>query len=202
MGVELHDWSSELSPERKKPGPKSINDAALISRRDRMIQMLESYWPELEPLCWPKPDERSLQNLLRRIARNERQSHGRHAHVADHLRENLPGVVKFLSSGRFRRDPRQIANAFAGSDSMGIWRSLKRCQAHRSNEPIWQRAVRAYICRKHARLFAKLAADFSLPNFANSLRAYRGKDPNLRALTAHYLYVCWGKSDPDTAIFH
>jgi hypothetical protein len=202
MGMALHDWSSDLSPERKKPGPKSIHDVALISRRDRLIQMLESYWPELEPLCEPNPDPRSLGNLLRRIARRERHptNNGRHAQAAEHLLKDLADLGDFLSGDRFRHDPRQIANAFAGSEDMGVWRSLKRCQAHPSNEPIGQRAVRAYIFRRNRRLFDRLSADYSLPNFVSSLRAYRGKDSKLRAFTAQYLYMCWKKCDPDHAI--
>jgi hypothetical protein len=114
--------------------------------------------------------------------------------------ENLADLADFLSGDRFRRDPRQIANAFAGSNTMGVWRSLKRCQAYPSNEPIGQRAIRAYIRRKHARLFARLSADYSLPNFANSLRSYRGKDANVRALTAQALCICWKRCDPDPSI--
>lgn len=126
MGVELHDWSSDLSPGRKKPGPKSIHDVALISRRDRLIQMLESHWPERESICKPNPDLLSLGDLLRRIARRERHptNNGRHAQAAEHLLKDLANLGDFLSGDRFRHVPRQIAKAFAGSENMGVWRSL------------------------------------------------------------------------------
>ena len=191
------------SIEQKKPGPKTIHDGALISQRDRLVQMLESYWPELEPLCGPPPDSRAIGHTFQQIVHFESQfpySQRRHTQAAEDLLKHLPDLVTFLSRGRFRDDPRQIANAFAGRSSMGTWRSQNRCQAHPSTEPIGQRAICAYIRRRHLRILERLSSDYSLPNFVNALRAYRGKDPHIKALSAAYLYMCWKNCDPDPSI--
>jgi hypothetical protein len=168
LGPGILDSTDFASVGRKKRGPRSIHDVSLISERNRLIQMLEAYWPEIEPLTRPKPKADALEKLLQQIACLENQlsnSQGRHAHAAEHFLKHFQELVKFLLSDRFRHDPRQIANAFAGFPNMGTWRSLKRCQAHPSNEPIGQRAIRAYILRKNPRLYARAFSGSELAKF-------------------------------------
>jgi hypothetical protein len=96
--------------QRKRPGPKPIHIWSIRQNRDQLVQMLEDHWPEIEPFCIPRPDERGLRGVLRSIVkiRDFREL------PAKHLLDHLPDVVKFLEGDRFRRDPRQIANALAG----------------------------------------------------------------------------------------
>jgi hypothetical protein len=179
---------------RKRPGPKPIHFQALLSDRDTLVQMLECYWPELEPLCWPKPKPHVLKMVLKAIPG---QQAGWYAQASDHLVGHIDNLVEFISSDRFRRDPRQVANALAGFPTIGIWRSLKLCQSNPCNHPIGNRAIRAYIRRRHPELFRSLDADYSLPNFASALRAYRTKDQKLSAFGAEYLYQSWKQCKPD-----
>ena len=162
--------------------------------RDEIVQMLELYWPELAPLCSPKPD---VDDLRRALSRVPLLMQGRHELPARQLLKHLPDLVRFLSTDRFRGDPRQIANAFAGVPTIGIWRSLKVCQAGPCQSPIGERAIRAYIERKHKRLYENLSADNSIVNFATALKRYRSRDPKLQAYSAQLLYSAWNNSAPD-----
>ncbi|MGD0470298.1 MAG: hypothetical protein ABSA54_18100 [Terriglobales bacterium] len=182
--------------EPKRPGPKPIHFWGLLSDRDTLVQTLEYYWPELEPLCWPKPKPKILTMVLEAIPK---QRSGWYAQASKHLVEQIDTLVEFISTDRFRRDPRQIANAFAGFPKVSIWRSLKLCQSSPCNHPIGSRAIKSYIRRRHPELFRNLDADYSLPNFASALRAYRTKDQKLTAFRADYLYQSWKQCKPDYA---
>lgn len=158
------------------------------------MQMLEYYWPEIGPLCSPKPNAGGLKGVLESIPN---QAQGGYKLPATHLLNHLSKLLEFLSTNRFRRDPRQIANAFAGYLKIGIWRSLKVCQASPCNDHIGPRAIRAYIRRKHPELHGNLTADYSLPNFATALKSYRTKDAKLKAFDARYLYLSWKQCAAD-----
>ena len=119
--------ASEIpAAERKKPGPNAIHFQMLLSDRDTLVQMLESYWPEIEPLCWPRQKPKPLTVVFEAIAS---QPGSWYTQASKHLAEHVDKLVEFLSTDRFRRDPRQIANAFAGFPAIGIWRSLNRFHA-------------------------------------------------------------------------
>jgi len=181
-------------PEAKRPGRKPAHTPMLIHNRDELVQMLEAYWPELEPLCSPKPNEAELKKVLTAI---RPQFQDRHQIPARHLLKHLPELVKFLGGNRFRRDPRQMANALAGAPDIGTWRSLKVCQGQPCNAPLGTRAIRAYIRRKHPDLHGRLSADDSLVNFAAALRNYKTKDQNLQGLGAQYLFAAWKQGEAD-----
>jgi hypothetical protein len=182
--------------EWKRPGPKGIHFEMLLGKRDSLVQMLETYWPEFEPFCLPKPNPDGLTRVLAAIANRGQE---RYRTQASHLLRRIPELAKFLVSDRFRRDLRQIANAFAGHPKVGIWRSLKLCQSRPCNYPIGERAIRAYIYRRHSRLYERLNGDSSLPNFVNAVRNYRTKDQKLKSLPfqALYLFEAWKKCVPD-----
>jgi hypothetical protein len=197
--AELTDGSDILSDavpvsEKKRPGPKRRYSGMLFLDRDQLIQMLESYWPEIEGLCGPSTNETGLKRVLSAVSK---QLQGRYHEPAIHLKQNIPALIKFLSSDRFRSDPRQIANALAGVPSITTWRSLKLCQASRSDLPIGDRAIRAYLRRKHPELHGRLMADQSLTNFASALRSYRTNDAALKACTARSLYQSWKQCTAD-----
>lgn len=127
---------------RKKRGPVPVHQGFLLHTRDQIIMMIEAYWPEIEPLCSPTPNKQMLKKVLIAIRDKPR---GRFEIPAAKLLENAEELLKFLASNRFRSDPRQIANAFAGVPKVSTWRSLKLCQANQSNLPIGDRAIRSYI---------------------------------------------------------
>jgi hypothetical protein len=195
-GVGPVDYLVQETPtgEPKKPGPKPIHFQGLLADRDTLVQMFENYWPEIEPLCCPKAKPKSLLRVFEAISTQKMSSY---AQAAKHLTKQFDAILKFLASDRFRRDPRQIANALAGVPQVGLWRSLKLCQSRPTNYPIGQRAMKAYIRRKHPVLFRRLAADVDILNFVSALRSYRTKDRWLAGLHAHYLHMCWHQAKPN-----
>ena len=180
------------SAQGKRPGPKPVHIWSLRSDRDQLVRMLEKYWPEIEPFCIPRPDQRGLKGVLTSIVRIR----GFDELPAKHLLDHLLVLVKFLEGDRFRRDPRQIANAFAGFPQISVWRSLKICQENPCNDPIGKRAIRAYICRKHPRLYEELERNLDLINFANASKRYRSTDSKLRMYNAAALHSCWRECVP------
>lgn len=120
-GIGPLDYLAQEMPaaQPKKPGPRPIHFQGLLGDRDTMIQMLEAYWPEIETLCWPKPKPKSLLRVLEKISAQKLTSY---AQAAGHLTRHFEPFLKFLASDRFRRDPRQIANALAGVPHVGYER--------------------------------------------------------------------------------
>jgi hypothetical protein len=194
----LEGLPTAQNKEPKRPGPKGIHFEMLLGNRNDLLQMLETYWPEIEPFCLPKPNTEGLRRVLAAIANRGQE---RYRTQASHLLRRVPDLVEFLITDRFRRDPRQIANAFAEFPKVGIWRSLKLCQSSPCDYPIGERAIKAYICRRHSRFYERLSADYSLTNFVNAIRSYRTKDQKLKSfpLQAWYLFEAWKKCAPDYA---
>ena len=195
-GVGPIDYLAQEIPtaEPKKPGPKPIHFQGLLADRDSLVLMFENYWPEIGPLCCPKAKPKSLLRVLEAVSTQKMSSYSQAAH---HLTKHFQAVLEFLASDRFRHDPRQIANALAGVPKIGLWRSLKLCQSRPTNYPIGQRAMKAYIRRKHPVLFRRLAADVNILNFVSALRGYRSKDRWLAGLNADYLHMCWRQAMPN-----
>jgi hypothetical protein len=188
----------------KKRGPKTISGAELDSRRDELVRFLESNWPELQSLCGPEPKPEELKRALvtfRRplrknddpIARARLGTVDDHRAAAHRLLKNFSQLEIFLKKrqDRFAGDPRQIANAVAGCPNMGFWTSLKRCQQQPFQVGIHPRAMRAYIQRKHPRLFTKLSERPSQPELATFWHRYRTKDKVLVGLKAYDLERFW-----------
>jgi hypothetical protein len=114
------DYLSQELPtaELNRPDPKPIHFQGLFADRDTLMQMFETYWPEIEPLCWPKAKPKSLLRVLEAVSAQKMSSYAR---AAGHLAKHFDSVLEFLASDRFRRDPRQIANALAGVPRVGLW---------------------------------------------------------------------------------
>ncbi len=182
------DFDELPQAERKRPGPKPRHRGMIFSDRDRLVEMLEYYWPEIEPMCSPRPNGEGLKRVLESIPG---QALGRYEFPAKHLLVHLSQVLEFVLGDRFRGDPRQIANAFAGFPNVSVWTSLKLCQGRPFDNPIGNRAIRAYVRRKHRELHGRLTADYSLTNFATAIRDYRTKDAKLNPFDARYLYTSW-----------
>jgi hypothetical protein len=197
----------------KKRGPKTISGAELDSRRDELVRFLESNWPELQLLCGPEPKPEELKRALvtfRRLLRKNDDPIARanlgtvddHRAAAHRLLENLSQLETFLMNrqDRFAGDPRQIANEMAGCPNMGFWTSLKRCQQRPFRVGIHPRAMRAYIERKHPRLYTKLLERPSLPELAVFWNQYRTKDKVLAGLKAVDLDRGWTDGNLSTKL--
>lgn len=175
-------------PNGSGQGPSLGTGGMILSDRDRLVEMLEYYWPEIEPMCRPRPNKEGLKRVLESIPG---KALGRYDYPAEHLLAHLSNVLEFVSANRFRGDPRQIANAFAGFLNVSMWTSLKLCQACPCNNPIGNRAIQAYLRRKHRELYGRLTSDYSLTNFATAIRDYRTKDAKLNPFDASYLHTSW-----------
>jgi hypothetical protein len=177
----------------RRRGPKPVPDSQLTEMKDTLVLMLESYWPELEPLCSSSFDPAGLKTVLEAI---EKKSISPYSSAAAHLLKHFDELLWFLKGDRFLHDPRQIANAFAGVPEIGTWRSLKRCAPLHCMVPFEGRALKDYIRRKHRRLFQTLSERENLVGFAAVWTKYRTKDENLTGLTALTLYESWQNCQP------
>jgi hypothetical protein len=186
----------------RKRGPKTISDAELASRRDDLVRFLESNWPELQVLCVPKLNPVALKEALvafATVASDDPVARALEGTVDDHraaarrLVDDFSQLQFLLEKhqNRVAGDPRQIANAMAGSPDMGFWTSLKRCQRLPFRVGIHLRAMRAYIQRKHPRLYKVLSEPHSLPELAAFRSRYRTKDKVLVGFTAVDLERIW-----------
>jgi len=185
-----------------KRGPRPKHGDWLYNRRDELAGLLESYWPEIEPLCYPKVNPRELRQMLRKI---EKFQGGTVRDNFTRLLHNFPQLIAFLESDRFRGDPLQIANAMAGVPQIGWWRSLKLCQKKRDTYiGISQRAVKAYVRRKHPRLYANLELQPNDPiHFMLCMRNYRTREKNMWVYKKypHQLLAAWESAKPLKGLF-
>jgi hypothetical protein len=180
--------------EKVKRGPKSkFRSEDFTLWRDLLVDMLESHWPEIEPHCVPVVKAAGFRIALKAIAQ---KGGSQHQHCANHLLRNSETLLKFVGKSRFRGDPRQIANALAGVPKLGFWRSLKLGQAEPCRELIGQRALKAYIRRKHRGLYDELEEKIDLVHFINVWRAYRKQDDNIRDYYPRAIHHAWIVAKP------
>lgn len=144
-------------------------DFELANRRDELVLLFEMNWPELEPLCTPKPNFKKLRQAFEAFANpgscpTPWGTHvrtlppgttGNHSAAANRLllSKTFSQLQVFLTEEqkRFAANPRQLANAMAGCPDLSFWTSLKRCQQIRFGFGIHDRAMRSYIRREHPR---------------------------------------------------
>jgi hypothetical protein len=155
--LAMRSLTNYHKPNGSGQGPSLGTGGMILSDRDRLVEMLEYYWPEIEPMCSPRPNKEGLKRVLESIPG---KALGRYDYPAEHLLAHLSNVLEFVSANRFRGDPRQIANAFAGFPNVSVWTSLKLCQASPCNNPIGNRAIRAYLRRKHRELYGSLCGGY------------------------------------------
>lgn len=201
--------SIQIGKATGKRGPKSISDFELADRRDELILFLEMNWPELEPLCTPKPDFKRLKQAFKAFANPGScptpwgtqvrplppRTMGNHSAAAERLLlpKTFSQLQVFLTKQerRFAANPRQLANAMAGCPDLTFWTSLKRCQRIQFRFGIHDRAMRSYIRRMHPRLYDKMSESSGLVELAAFRRKYRTKDLNISGLTAAQLLALW-----------
>lgn len=198
----LHVEKDRMAKLPKKRGPKTISDGELDSRLNVLDQFLESQWPELAPLCGPKPNLRALREALigfaQPIASARVGTVDDHRAAAQRLLDNFDQLTELLTNhqDRFAGDPRQIANAIAGCPEIRFWTSLKRCQQRPVRVGIHPRAIKSYIQRKHPTLHKKLLENPSTPELAAFWHRQRTKDPILIGLKASDLERLWKMGIP------
>lgn len=154
---------------KKKPGPAPYPDEVLFETRDRYIDWLEYYWPDLRPhlLAVKGGDPAKMEEALKRCAGAEEQW----TPTVWALLGSSAQLVDFVQSNRFRRKPpkltvatalngryedpkrmkaaarlptRQIANAIAGVPSLDWRTSLDRCSGNPSQMIVGKRTEEYY----------------------------------------------------------
>jgi hypothetical protein len=163
--------------EPKKRGPKPLYRGDILRFRDQLVMILEEYWPELQTVTHTPVVRVALLRVLTAIHKKSQSE------ASEHLVLYVDRFIDLIKKNRVRNDPRQVANALAGSPKLAILTSLKRCgkKGNRCEIAIGQRARRAYLERKHPRL-ARLLSFVSrgeLPEYAQALRDYDFRDPNI-----------------------
>ena len=181
--------ASRTLNEGAKRGPKPKHPTFIYSDRNELVNMLEDHWPELLPHCRTPVNPAALRHALTAIAKRD----GHYTRAAQHLLSNFKIFSEFLAGDRFRNDPRQIANAMAGVPHVSTWRSLKLCGAKPCEMNLGERAVRAYIERKHHELYRAISNQSDLVSISALMRSYRTRDRHIACYkkTAVALEQAW-----------
>jgi hypothetical protein len=162
----------------RKRGRKPSMPNWAYSFRDQLVDFIESYWPELEHFLVPQQFE-NLRTLLECASKH---LNGSKADAARHLAQHFDPLTAFLSSDRFRKDPRQIANALAGVPYVGWWRSLKNCGSQPCAYGIGLRATHNYLTRKFPSILPELTLAKSTIDVGIVMHRVRTKDREIRNL--------------------
>lgn len=143
----------EIWPARNKRGPKeklSLED--LLWRRDHFIHKLEEVWPELRLVLKTAKTEAALKKALGTFIGPYKTTDW-----ARQLQDQADLVLEFIYSKDYRDNPRNLANAIAGTPELSLHRSFKRCRDNPTKLRIGERAVRDYLRRKHPHVFPRLS---------------------------------------------
>jgi hypothetical protein len=136
------------------PAPTHRND--LLPFRDKLVMLIEWYWPEIQQACTLPINGKFLLRTLNAVKLKVP------CEASSHLVDHIDKLIMFVNAHNkkpphartFRNDPRQFANAMAGIPLIGFWSSMRKCErkANRCQSAIDKRAIRSYIQRKHRRL--------------------------------------------------
>jgi hypothetical protein len=165
FSVDLYgdDWSTERTPNpqpekpRKMGAPQKMADEVFSQRRDRFVNWIELFWPEIEELTSSPGDEFRVRLLQRFPARDGDRPF-------QMLLANIPGLLAYLSSRRNTGDPRRMAYVLAGLSGGLTWKySLERGIKNPSSESIAFRAMREHIQRRQPAWYRDLMSDSTRP---------------------------------------
>lgn len=131
-----------------------IPRAQLERQRDDLINFIEPRWPDLVKHMKMR---KGLEHLLHTLKNVSPGAQTTWPYL--HLTENIGALWKFLQSGRYKGEPRQIAYAMAGVPDM-TWRSsLDACTKQPSRLHINLPAFKDHIHRQNPELLRSLVAD-------------------------------------------
>lgn len=188
--------TTEQPPVKRGPRPK--HSLWMYRDRDRFVQFLQQHWPEIEPLCGPKPNMHAWRMLLEAFPIH---SFGHEGATAERLLDRVGFIEEFLTNKRmrerFHNDPRVLAGALAGVPGVGLWRSLKLCPPSSCKFLVRERAMRSYIQRKHPTLHEALLAGMNLPQLIAWMKEYRTRDKVLRCVPPSVLIGDWNNGVAD-----
>jgi len=162
-----------LTPAPRRRGrPPSFDIETVWIAREQLIWFLESNWPELQPVF---KNGRTPASISAALAPYPDES-------AALLSRNSEALAGFLKSGRYFRDPRQIANAMAGVGSVSWRRSFDVLgkKENASRQLVHDHAMRDYFNRKFHGRFLKLLTARSLEEIATIVRGTRTRDKNMK----------------------
>lgn len=114
------DDSDPVEPEAvipKKGRPPRISPEKFDKRRDELVHFLELRWPSLNTKLKKGKGKKSL---WRALANASPGAESTSAYCQ--LTEHIEALQEFLQSGRYKREPRQIAYAMAGLPKQA-WRT-------------------------------------------------------------------------------
>ena len=164
----------DLGIPGRRRGPRTKHLAEIHWDRDIFVRFFEQNWPEIEPLCGPKPDIRALRKIFSSFPIQE---FGQIGETAQKLLDRIDSLEIFLTApklrARFRDDPRVLAGALAGVPNVGLWRSLRFCPPRTCKLPINERAMRSYIKRKHPDVHRRLLASTDILHVTAWWKEYR-----------------------------
>jgi hypothetical protein len=180
-------------------GPKAKHRSDLCQFRDDLVMVVEEYWPELQFVLVPKTREAELRRLLAAI--QKRSPNEASAHLAKHV----GALTRLIHMPRIRNDPRLVANALAGFPDISFSTSARKCASQRCVFVTGERALAAYIERKHPRLAGVLHG--ILPGdtlgFLHALKHYDLRDRKLYLgpRNAKRLQTIWEAGRPNMKLF-
>jgi len=137
---------AEPAQEPKSGRKQRLATEGLVERRDALILWLESNWPELRTAIRRAREPRDLGQAFR--SAEGLGSYPWKPEFHQQPENYSEALCAFLRSGRYRENPRNIANAMAGLPYMGWKRSFDICSSHPSQLDIHPRAVADYLRRK------------------------------------------------------
>jgi hypothetical protein len=180
---QIEALAGVLEGRHRAPGrPFKFDADQVLLFRNSLVCFMESNWPELRnALENPKSKGRILAALQPYIARK----HVVAAYeLADFLAREIDSLWEFLNSGRYTRDPRQIANALAGVPQVSWRRSFDFCGKKENSYELWihERAMRDYLKRKFYGRFVKLSRATTVEEISTIMRGTRTHDRNMREL--------------------
>ncbi len=176
--------------------PQTKHSSGIYRDRGLFVSFFEQNWPEIEPLCGPKPNIRALRSILSSFPI---QQFGQIGETAQKLLNRIDKLETFLTDpklrARFRDDPRVLAGALAGISDVGFWRSLKLCPPRTCKLPINERAMRSYIKRKHPDVHRRLLASTDILHVTAWWKEYRTRDKAIKNYKAVDLIRVWSAGE-------
>jgi len=152
---QVNPLSTEMSPVRARLGRRpllALED--FTSRRAKLINFIEPQWPDLVAIVVRPSSMVGLLAGLEKVSGGSKQSW-----ACRHVKEHLVDLWEFLNSGRFRGEPRDVANALAGVPEMKWRTSLERGRKDPSNQQLAPSALAEHIKFRDASLLQRLLSD-------------------------------------------
>jgi hypothetical protein len=182
----VESWLSPKPPavKREKGRRPKIELEQVLERRNQLVTWFERAWPFLSIDLRKANHSRNAVAAMMK-AKTREPFAGQRPPFERSPQKHEAALWRFLQSGRFYQNPRNLAAAMAGLPELSWKRSFDICSGHPCSQLVAKQSWRDYLRRRFPQRLRELRMTKTTEEVRKVLRGSRSHDPTYVFLKEH-----------------